>query len=331
MTPIQIGQVWQGENDPRKLLVRPYEDTPGDLAALTWARNETLRPVTLAEDFQEIGPEEMGHFYNRGDFTLAGNAWLVFHGEEPAGAAVVYPPAYFHDRQPGNFDIYVAPRYARHGLGSRLLDHLQEAARERGHPVLETTIPAEDSFSTRFLSKRGFQVVGQTIRMARNNMENLPTVQVPEGFTIRSLQELGEGPELYVETANRLGAADPNYSLIRLEELQATMDGGRWEPEGILFMLDPLGRIIEVIRGSGSGSGKGYLHEIRLEPAYRGRGLGIAILAAALAYLKDTGVGRVELDTAGTNTPAHHLALRAGFAVTRHYLSFLKRLSDQLE
>jgi GNAT superfamily N-acetyltransferase len=327
MTPIRAGKQWKGGPSPIKLSLRPYDGSQTDLAALTTIRNDTLRATSRPEDFREAGPAELARFYNRGDFQLAGNAWLMLHDSDPVAAAIIYPRAAFHDSPPGNFHLYVVPRFGKHGIGSRLLDHLQIAAAERGHPVLETTVAAEDDRSTRFLLNHGFTAVGRSIHLALLDMDRLPGVEIPDGFAIRSLAELQEPPELYRQTANRLGAYDLNYSLITPEDLEAQIDGGRWDPGGALFLFDPGGRIVGVIRASLLDDGRGYLNEVRLEPASRGKGLGAALVAAALTHLAARGVSRVDLDTPGENTPARNLALRAGFQETRHWLHYLKRLS----
>ncbi len=325
MTPIKIGQPWR--SDPRDLSLRPYNGSEEDLAALTKVRNDTLRAVTLPEDFTEMDAAAMLRFYSRGDFSLVDNAWLLFHAEEAAGAAVVYPRAIFSDRPHGNFDLYVVPEYAQHGLGSRLLAHLEQAALARGQHTLETTVAREDVQSVRFLQGRGFHAVGQSAHLACSDFSasRLPPIEAPAGYAIRSLASLGEPPETYRETANRLGAYDANYSLIRPEEMDAAVEGGKWDPAGVLFLFDPDGRIVGIIRASASEA-RGYMHEIRLEPGSRGRGLGMLMLTFALTYLAERGIAHVELDTTGVDTPAHNLAAKAGFRVTRHWLHFLKSL-----
>jgi GNAT superfamily N-acetyltransferase len=342
MATLRVGEQWhEGEGkDPLRLSLRPYDGSQADLEALTAIRNQTLSATTRPEDYREVGPEELARFYNRGDFQLVGNAWLMLHGDEPVAAAIVYPKAAFHDIPPGNFHLYVVPRFWKHGIGSRLLDHLEMAATQRGHPVLETTVAAEDGKSTRFLLNHGFAAVGRSIHLALLDLDRLPAFvgapsergdaapssPLPDGFAIRSLAELQEPPELYRQTANRLGAYDLNYSLITPEDLEAQIDGGRWDPGGALFMFDPGKRIVGVIRASLMGDGRGYLNEVRLEPASRGKGLGTALVAAALRHLADRGVKRVDLDTPGENTAARNLALRAGFQETRHWIHYLKKL-----
>lgn len=326
---MRVGQTWKAEEgDPRHLLLRPFDGSPDDLAALAQVRNETLRSVTPPEDFAPIDAEGIDRFYNRPPgFVLVDNAWLMFMKHEPVAATVVYPRAFFHDRPPGNFDLYVVPSMRRHGLGSRLLAHVERAAFARGHRTLETTIALEDKSSTGFLMEHGFKVVSQSAHMVRTGEAPLPSIELPPAFSIRTLLDLDEPPDFYRETTNRLGAYDLNYSLLTPEEMEHLAGTDNWDPAGVLFLLDRQRRVGGVIRAGRSGQARGSLHEIRLEPSLRGAGLGSAMLAAALGYLGDRGISHVELDTTGENSPAHNLALKAGFQVTQHWHHFLKKLA----
>ena len=198
-----------------------------------------------------------------------------------------------------------------------------------GYPVLETTIAQEDAQSTAFLTAHGFEVVGQYMHLTRYDMDDLLLSPCLRAILYARLPSSAEPPDLYMETANRLGSYDSGYSLIRPEEMEHTVAGKSWEPEGVFFSFDPTGRIVGVIRASGAHSGRGYLHEIRLEPSSRGIGLGRAMLGTALHYLAEKGVRSAELDTSGDTAAAHGLALKAGFEVTRHWLHFLKRLVER--
>ncbi|HET9496223.1 MAG TPA: GNAT family N-acetyltransferase [Chloroflexia bacterium] len=321
------GRKWD-VGHPRDLSLRGFEGTPADCEALARVRNLTLRPITLDEHFREFTAEDVSRFYDRPGYSLVDNAWLIYHEGEPVAAAVIYPTALFHDRAPGNFDMYVVPDHRRRHLGSRLLAHLERAAEARGHAVLETTIAKEDTGSTSFLARHGFAAVGHSLHLTRYGMDDLPPADLPPGFALRSLADLGEGPDYYIYATNRLGAYDANYSLIRPEDADVLAGSERWEPSGILFLFDPSGRTVGVIRASGEKAGPGCLHEIRLEPSLRGMGLGRAMVGTALRYLAGGGVTLTELDTPGESTAAHGLALRSGFTVTRHWLHYLKRLQD---
>ena len=321
---MHIGRRWR--DDPRNLLLRPFDGSPDDYALLAGVRNATLRAISLPEDFTEATAEDMRQFYGRPGYMLADNAWLLILSDRPIAAAVLFPRSVFHDRRPGNFDLYVDPDYQRHGIGSRLLAHMEQAAVARGYRVLETTIAREDAQSNAFLERHGFVVVGQLMHLTRHNMDNLPTAIMPEWYTLRSLADLNESYDLYMQTANRLGSYDSGYSLIRPEEMESIAGSAAWDPDGVLFAFDATGRIVGLLRASATAGGRGYLHEIRIEPASRGIGLGRAMLAASLRYLAGRGALSADLDTPGDNNAAHGLALKAGFTVTRHWLHYLRRL-----
>jgi GNAT superfamily N-acetyltransferase len=331
MSQLRVGQKWD-RGEWRDLLLRPIDGSPDDLSALARVRNATLEGSLPPGDYREWGAEEIDRFYNRADYSLQGNAWLLLHGDEPIGAAVVYPRAFFSDRPPGNFDLYVVPHYARHGLGTRLLTHTEQAAKERGHRTLETTVAREDAHSNQFLKRMGFRAVGQSTHLRRDPLDGIEAPDWPEGYRAFSLSATEDAdPDLYIETANRLASYDANYSLLSPATIEEATEAGTWEPTGIFFLLDSEERIVGVIRASGAQTGRGYLHEIRLEPASRRKGLGTALVRHALRYLVEVGVRSAELDTTGAGTPAHSLAERCGFRVTTHWLHYLKPLGNASE
>jgi ribosomal protein S18 acetylase RimI-like enzyme len=60
----------------------------------------------------------------------------------------------------------------------------------------------------------------------------------------------------------------------------------------------------------------GVLHDIVVDPAHRGHGVGRMLLDATLAALEGRGAPRVVLSTAERNEPAQRLFARAGFRRT---------------
>lgn len=60
----------------------------------------------------------------------------------------------------------------------------------------------------------------------------------------------------------------------------------------------------------------GVLHDVIVDPDYRGRGVGRLLLEAALEFLRSRGAPRVVLTTAEQNEPAQRLFARAGFRRT---------------
>jgi ribosomal protein S18 acetylase RimI-like enzyme len=60
----------------------------------------------------------------------------------------------------------------------------------------------------------------------------------------------------------------------------------------------------------------GVLHDIIVDPAQRGHGVGRSLLDSTLAFLKERGVPRVVLSTAEQNSAAQRLFEKAGFRPT---------------
>lgn len=60
----------------------------------------------------------------------------------------------------------------------------------------------------------------------------------------------------------------------------------------------------------------GFVHDLVVDEAARGRGIGHALLEAALGWLRTRGMPRVVLWTAQPNEAARRLFARAGFRVT---------------
>jgi ribosomal protein S18 acetylase RimI-like enzyme len=70
----------------------------------------------------------------------------------------------------------------------------------------------------------------------------------------------------------------------------------------------------------------GMLHDIIVDPEYRGRGVGRLLLDATLAFLRSRGAPRVVLSTAARNEPAQRLFASAGF---RHTMIEMTRELDE--
>jgi ribosomal protein S18 acetylase RimI-like enzyme len=70
----------------------------------------------------------------------------------------------------------------------------------------------------------------------------------------------------------------------------------------------------------------GVLHDIVVDPAHRGQGIGRMLLDATLDVLKARGVPRVVLSTAEQNAAAQHLFDRAGFR--RTMIEMTRELND---
>ena len=94
-------------------------------------------------------------------------------------------------------------------------------------------------------------------------------------------------------------------------------------PNSVVLVAEWEGEIAGYIYGAVEGydwmtlrGPAGVLHDLVVEPACRGRGIGELLLDAAIAALAARGVPRVVLSTAARNEKAQRLFARAGFRPT---------------
>ena len=95
------------------------------------------------------------------------------------------------------------------------------------------------------------------------------------------------------------------------------------EPDAVVLVADAQGEVIGYAYAAVAGwdymalrGPAGALHDVIVDPAHRGQGVGTMLLDAALAFLKSHGAPRVVLSTAAQNEGAQRLFVRAGFRRT---------------
>ena len=82
--------------------------------------------------------------------------WLV--GEDATGAIVAaayYAPEPFADRMWNLYFIAVSPDHQGHGIGTRLMTHVEDALRSQG-PKIARTLIVETSSTSKYERTRGF-------------------------------------------------------------------------------------------------------------------------------------------------------------------------------
>ena len=126
--------------------------------------------------------------------------------------------------------------------------------------------------------------------------------------TSADLPRLGRLGALLVETHHDF---DPQRFLPTRDRTPADYAG---------FMLGQLGdpdvAVVEGYDWMALRGPAGVLHDIVVDPEYRGRGVGRQLLHAALAFLQERGAPRVVLSTAERNAVAQRLFASAGFRRT---------------
>jgi ribosomal protein S18 acetylase RimI-like enzyme len=129
-------------------------------------------------------------------------------------------------------------------------------------------------------------------------------------------------PLRFLPTRDRTPADYANFMIAQLAD-----------PDVVVLVADDNGDVIGYAYGAVEGydymslrGPAGVVHDVIVDPEYRGRGVGRLLLEAALAHLKARGAPRVVLTTAEQNEAAQRLFTRAGFR--RTMLEMTRELDD---
>lgn len=232
------------------------------------------------------------------------DAWIV---TGPTGRTVGY--AYVWESQPGlelDGDAYVLPEYAGRGLGSRLLELVeQRAARiaDGRAMVLGVFASSVNTDKRNLLERRGFHIGRSALRM-RADLGRRPDDDgpvVPDGYAIGPLD-----PSMYDDVRDVFDEAFSSHRRFTPHRMQEWLDSRFAHPA-----FDPA--LCRVARCGDTLVGAvmvfdvgetGYTSQIAVRPEDRGLGLGPALLRAAFAALRDKGQMRVIVSVDADGDPA---------------------------
>ena len=212
---------------------------------------------------------------------------------------------------------------------------LAQAAPDRARVVWQCTLLADDAAATQVLEQHGFRPARQWVHFELA-LEEPPAVVLPEGVTIRPMAPRADWPAVGAAMdeafADHWGEMGPEARTL-LEEDEpgdaADNESGDEEPQddpysnslGLCFVAEADGQVIGSCLGNAQtvewpDSGK--IGSLSVRRAWRGRGVGGALTARALAEFHQRGIRRVITDTDSDGfTGAHRLYRRFGFTPYR--------------
>ena len=146
--------------------------------------------------------------------------------------------------------------------------------------------------------------------MRRPNLDELPPIDVPEGYEVRTYQPGDDA--VWADVINRSFGGDQRTAA---SARQAIMDRPQFAPDRLFFVTKD-----GVAAGTACAwykdefpSGTGYLHMIGVVPEHQGHGLGRLLVNLVLDCFKRNGFREVVLNTDDFRVPAIKSYLRAGF------------------
>lgn len=261
------------------------------------ARDPTLDPVSL-EEWRAFTRES----FNRGarDFCLA----------RVGDRAVALLTSTLLTRQAPpvrHFRIVVHPDARRRGIGTLLLRRLEAQAPTHG-VALQCNCSAGWSAGRQFLERFGFEIARRHLEMELRDPRARP-FRLPGGCVIRPLDGTASDDAEWLRLDHEGYADDPDAQQPTPKDLAT-----RGMEHGFrLWLLERDGSAIGFLHAT-SGS-RARIHSLVVEPAFRGRGLGGALMLHAIEALRRDGAVALMLGVRTENAPAVELYERLGFAV----------------
>ena len=222
----------------------------------------------------------------------------------------------------------VLERYRNRGTGRSLLKVAVGRAADLGVSVLHVGAPSDRPDAAHMLGSEGFRPV-QGCWLLRWEGDEAPEVELPRGISLRSFR-MGGDEGVLTDLQNAAFAEHWGFCPNTLEEIDARVRSNRCYPEGIIFAVDgdQIAGYNWTLRASTDAGSIGWIAMTGVRPEYRGRGLGRAVVAAGMKYLKLQGVACVELEVVGENLPATELYHSLGFEKISRMVWYERRLSS---
>jgi mycothiol synthase len=290
------------------LAVRPPR--PPDLAAIVALGEAFDRALTGTGDWSE---EDVEHDW-RELADLDRDAWVVEDGDAIVGYATV------QDDGEGTFeaDGYVHPDRFGQGIGSMLVGLTERRAAEMLESValpcvvLQNTVLHADTAARVLLEGRGYRPARHFLRMQIDMADAPPSPAWPEGVEVSAFRPDADTAAVHA-CVHEAFAHEWSFRAEPLDDWRRRkLEDPRFDPSLWAVARDG-GEVCGVALSTAGQFDMGFVNSLAVRPAWRRRGLGLALLRQAFTWFWERGERRVGLgvDTANP-TDAVRLYERAG-------------------
>jgi mycothiol synthase len=212
------------------------------------------------------------------------------------------------------------------GLGAEIVDRGEAFARGEGVKKIYAGAAEPDAAARELFESRGYREVRRFYEMAIELTEEPSPPVVPAGFVVDELRE-GEY-EAFYEALGEAFAEHWEWHPEPFEEWLARRQGQHRDEHGpIWFVVRDGDELAAVTRNDANVAGGGYVGAIGVRPAWRGKGLGKALLQRTFGEFWRRGTTRVTLDVDAQNaTGAVRLYERVGMQIDTCGVAFEKAI-----
>ena len=310
-----------------KIQARPYRDHT-DLV-----RMQHLvmvgRQANIPASYMHPGSLAWATHYPPADQQMHHNlrVWEYVDRDPPTLAAWA-----IHAHNEGSFDLFVHPSLYGTPVHETIMDEYlawaETRARETGLKKLWPFWAMDyDTVLVRLMKARGFVVVqdGPPAPLFERTLDELPTIRLPEGFTVQGVSNLDDG-RLRAQVTHAAFSSTAVWEAYAAEYAQfirsAVYDGAR-----DLFVRSPDGRGASACTiWFDAVNGVGMFEPVATHPDFQGKGLGKAVMAEGLRRMKAAGMRRAVLGFDPNNVAALALYTSMGFGASCYFTFPAKEL-----
>jgi mycothiol synthase len=224
-------------------------------------------------------------------------------------------------------ELIVHPERRGRGYGGALLEQI----RARATKTLRVWSHADDPAAAALARKQGFARVRELLRMGMPLTQDLPAVELPEGVTMRTFRP-GVDEQPLVEVNARAFSWHPEQGALTVADVEAAEREEWFDPAG-LFVVEREQRLVgfhwtKVHPAADGEDPVGEVYVVGVDPDAHGGGLGRALTAAGLVYLRERGLKRVILYVEGDNAPALAVYRKLGFSVEATAVQYERSVTE---
>jgi len=260
------------------------------------------------------------------------------------GRMVAFAEAFLVEKSDQQLKCYqyahVLPEFRGEGLREALLRYNEKKLREavshrpsQGKVVFQSWALNEPNDWQRILSSENYEEKWHVLEMARPNLEDIPDAPLPEGLTVRKINEEDyrkvwdaskdafmdqpwSDPKLWDEAHYRQWLEHPQFEP---ELWQIAWDGDK--------VVGSVQNFIDREENRTFGRMRGHTERVFVAPSWRGKGVAKALLARSLRLLKEKGMTEAMLDTEEANVyEAYKVYQRMGYEIVYQFAFYEKPL-----
>jgi mycothiol synthase len=212
------------------------------------------------------------------------------------------------------------------GIGTEILDRVEAFARAEGVTKILTGAAEPNAGARALFESRGYREVRRFYEMAIELTEEPTAPVVPDGLVVDGLRD--DEYEAFYSALNEAFAEHWEWHPEPYEEWLERRQGQHRDEHGpVWFVVRDGDELAAITRNDADVAGGGYVGAIGVRPAWRGRGLGKALLQQTFAEFWRRGTTRVTLGVDSQNsTGAVALYERVGMHVDSCAVAFEREL-----